>query len=79
MGKTWPNINEYARNMIAKQHMYFVATAPLSPTGHINVSPKGHATVTFSIISNTQVAFLDLTGSGVETISHVKVGQDKTL
>eukprot|EP00775_Hariotina_reticulata_P003232 gene3232-3509_t len=72
MGKTWPKINDYARNMIAKQHMYFVATAPLSPSGHINVSPKGHATATFSIISDTQVAFLDLTGSGVETISHVK-------
>jgi hypothetical protein len=54
---------------IIAQPMFFVGTAPLSPAGHINVSPKGLAT--FRVISPTRVAYLDLTGSGNETAAHV--------
>mmetsp|Transcript_7470 Transcript_7470/g.16205 ORF Transcript_7470/g.16205 Transcript_7470/m.16205 type:complete len:94 (-) Transcript_7470:2-283(-) len=72
MGKTWDHISPYARKMIAKQHVFFIASAPLSGDGRVNVSPKGHPTETFTIISDNQVAFLDLTGSGIETLSHVK-------
>jgi hypothetical protein len=49
--------------------MFFVGSAPLSREGHINVSPKGLDT--FQVLSETQVAYLDLTGSGNETSAHV--------
>lgn len=57
------------REFIAKQPMFFVATAPLNPTGHVNVSPKGYDS--FRVFSATEVGYLDLTGSGNETASHV--------
>ena len=52
----------------AAQPMFFVATAP-SEGGHVNLSPKGHDTL--RVLSPTRVAYLDLTGSGVETIAHL--------
>ncbi|KAF6254894.1 hypothetical protein COO60DRAFT_276843 [Scenedesmus sp. NREL 46B-D3] len=72
MGQHWQAINPFARKLIARQRLFFVASAPLSSDGHVNVSPKGHASETFAIINNNQVAFLDLSGSGVETIAHVR-------
>jgi hypothetical protein len=53
----------------AAQPMFFVATAP-SAGGHVNLSPKGHDTL--RVLSPTRVAYLDLTGSGIETISHLR-------
>lgn len=50
--------------------MYFVATAPLDGDGHLNCSPKGLDT--FTVIDGRTVAYLDLTGSGVETIAHLR-------
>ena len=50
--------------------MFFVATAPLSGDGLVNCSPKGMDS--FRILGPTTVAYLDLTGSGVETIAHLK-------
>lgn len=73
MGQHWQAINPFARKLISKQHLFFIATAPLSSDGHVNLSPKGHAAETFAIINDNRVAFLDLTGSGVETIAHVRV------
>jgi len=49
--------------------MLFVGTAPLSPAGHINISPKGGQH--FGIPSPTQFWFMDLTGSGIETTAHL--------
>ncbi len=54
---------------IAAQPMYFVATAPLAGDGHVNLSPKGLDT--FRVLGPTEVAYLDLTGSGNETAAHV--------
>jgi hypothetical protein len=54
---------------IAKQHMFFVATAP-SEGGRINLSPKGLDT--FRVIDESRVAYLDLTGSGNETAAHLE-------
>jgi hypothetical protein len=54
---------------IEAQHVFFVATAPSGAEGHVNLSPKGHDT--FRILDERTVAYLDLTGSGVETIAHV--------
>ncbi len=59
------------RTFIAKQRMFFVATAPLSGDGLINLSPKG-LDGTFAIIDERTVAYLDLTGSGVETLAHLR-------
>jgi hypothetical protein len=51
------------------QPLFFVATAPSGSDGHVNLSPKGLDTL--RILSPTRVAYLDLTGSGVETIAHL--------
>jgi hypothetical protein len=51
--------------------MFFVATAPSGPGGHVNVSPKGHA-ATFAVLDERTVAYLDLTGSGAETVAHLR-------
>ncbi|MEM9415899.1 MAG: pyridoxamine 5'-phosphate oxidase family protein [Planctomycetota bacterium] len=64
-------LTERDRAFIAKQRMFFVATAPLSADGLVNVSPKG-LDGTFAVIDDTTVAYLDLTGSGVETIAHLR-------
>ncbi len=48
-----------------------VATAPNDPDGHVNVSPKGGRD-TFQIVDPATFAYLDLLGSGIETISHVR-------
>ena len=50
--------------------MFFVATAPLDARGHVNLSPKGLDT--FRILGPRSVAYLDVFGSGVETIAHVR-------
>ncbi len=70
MGKLFTEINDDLRGFIAQQKMFFVASAPLSVDGHINLSPKGLDT--FRILGPTTVAYLDLTGSGVETIAHLR-------
>ncbi|MBX2851856.1 MAG: pyridoxamine 5'-phosphate oxidase family protein [Phycisphaeraceae bacterium] len=59
------------RVFITKQRMFFVATAPLSGEGLINLSPKG-LDGTFAIIDKRTVAYLDLTGSGIETLAHLR-------
>ena len=59
------------------QKMFFVATAPLAADGHVNVSPKGYDT--FSIIDPLTVAYLDIGGSGIETLSHVQENKRITL
>jgi len=70
MGKVRATIDEAATRFIQAQHMFFVATAPLDRYGHINLSPKGLDS--FRILGPSTVAYLDLTGSGVETIAHLK-------
>jgi hypothetical protein len=70
MGRIRAAIDEAAKNFIEAQHMFFVASAPLDANGHINLSPKGLDS--FRILSESTVAYLDLTGSGIETVAHVK-------
>jgi hypothetical protein len=64
-----PRITPETEEFIRAQAVFFVATAPLSGDGHINLSPKGLDTL--RIISETRIAYLDLTGSGNETAAHV--------
>jgi hypothetical protein len=70
MGKHWDELPEGMQRFISKQKVFFVATAP-SSEGHINVSPKGYGN-TFALINSKKVAFLDLAGSGIETLAHVQ-------
>ena len=70
MGKIHPTIDDSIREFIDAQPLFFVATAPLDSAGHVNVSPKGLDT--FRVLGPTIVAYLDLTGSGIETVSHLK-------
>ncbi|MCS7069895.1 MAG: pyridoxamine 5'-phosphate oxidase family protein [Anaerolinea sp.] len=69
MGKVFDHITEEHRQVIAAQKIFFVATAPLSADGHINLSPKGMDT--FRVLNSDTVAYLDLTGSGNETSAHL--------
>ncbi|MFE3453722.1 pyridoxamine 5'-phosphate oxidase family protein [Nonomuraea sp. NPDC059194] len=70
MGKIYERLTDRLREFISTQPVYFVATAPESG-GHVNVSPKGYAD-TFSVLDDLTVAYLDLDGSGVETIAHLR-------
>jgi hypothetical protein len=70
VAKLHESIDERLQAFIAEQPMFFVATAPDSG-GHVNVSPKGYQD-TFSVIDEKTVAYLDLYGSGSETIAHLR-------
>jgi hypothetical protein len=69
MGKVHDEITSELKEFILAQSLFFTGTAPLSATGHVNVSPKGLNT--FRVLSPRTVAYLDLTGSGNETAAHL--------
>jgi len=69
MGEFYKQISDQQATFIKKQQMYFVGTAPLSESGHINVSPKGLDS--FRVINPNQVAYLDVISSGNETSAHL--------
>jgi hypothetical protein len=69
MGKFFETIPDYLMQWIPQQKMFWVATAPLSASGHVNVSPKGGPY--FGLLNDTTFWYMDLTGSGNETISHL--------
>ena len=71
MAKVFDAIDAPLREWIAKQHMFFVATAPLGADGHVNLSPKGPIG-TFRVLDGHTVAYLDMIGSGAETIAHLR-------
>jgi hypothetical protein len=70
MGKIYDVIDETLGAFIARQHVFFVATAPRADDGLLNVSPKGGDS--FRVLGPRVVAYRDLTGSGVETIAHIR-------
>src|SRR5947199_4995199 len=70
MGKVLDEIGPDLAEWIAEQPMFFVATAPTGAGGHVNVSPKGLNGL--AILGPRRIAYLDLTGSGVETIAHLR-------
>jgi hypothetical protein len=69
MGAAFASISDDLAQWIAAQPMFFVATAP-EQGGHVNVSPKGYDTL--RVLGPNRVAYLDLTGSGIETIAHLR-------
>ena len=70
MGKVYPEIDKRLTAFIERQQMFFVATAPLGSEGYINVSPKGLES--FRILGPRSVGYVDLVGSGAETIAHLR-------
>ena len=70
MGKIHGAIDDGLADFIRAQRVFFVTTAPLARNGLLNLSPKGLDT--FAILEPHTVAYLDLTGSGVETIAHLR-------
>jgi hypothetical protein len=70
MSKAIETINPELAGWISRQKIFFVATAPLAADGHVNCSPKGGDC--FRIFSPMSAGYLDYTGSGAETIAHLK-------
>ena len=70
MGKQFEALLPEHEAFIAKQHIFFVGSAPLSEEGHVNLSPKGYDSL--RVLSPNRVAYLDLTGSGNETSAHIR-------
>ncbi len=71
MGKVFEGIDTHLERWIAAQSVFFVGTAPLDPDGHVNVSPKGPIE-SLRVLGPLQVAYLDVVGSGAETIAHLR-------
>ncbi len=70
MGEHGAGIDAEVAEFLGRQRVFFVATAPLAAQGRVNLSPKGLDS--FRIIDPRTVAYLDLTGSGVETVAHLR-------
>jgi hypothetical protein len=75
MGKVYAELDDRLTKFIARQPVFFVATAPCLSAdgdgGHVNVSPKGYRD-TFAVLGPRTVAYVDLTGSGAETAAHLR-------
>ncbi|PPG67031.1 pyridoxamine 5'-phosphate oxidase family protein [Rathayibacter rathayi] len=70
MAHVYDKIDESLTAWIREQPMWFVATAPLAAGGQVNRSPRGHDS--FSILGARRVGWVDYTGSGIETIAHLR-------
>jgi Pyridoxamine 5'-phosphate oxidase len=71
MARVYDGIDERLAGWIARQPLFFVGTAPAGGDGHINVSPKGPIG-SLRVIDPHTVAYLDIVGSGAETIAHLR-------
>jgi hypothetical protein len=70
VGQVFDEIDASLAAWIAEQPMWFVATAPLEADGRIHVSPRGHDSL--AVLGPHRVGWVDYTGSGVETIAHLR-------
>jgi len=77
MAETYDALDDRLTAFIKAQKLFFVATAPLSAEGCVNVSPKGYDSL--AVIDPRTVAYADLGGSGVETLAHVRENGRITL
>jgi Pyridoxamine 5'-phosphate oxidase len=71
MGRTYNVIDDRLAGWLTSQPVFFVATAPLADDGHINCSPKGNRGE-FAVLDGRRIGYFDQTGSGAETIAHLK-------
>lgn len=67
MAKLLEAISADLQRFIERQHIFFVGTAMAE--GRVNVSPKGMDT--FKVMGPNRVVWLNLTGSGNETATHI--------
>lgn len=77
MGKIYEQLDDSLVKFIQRQHLFFVGTAPTSLEGRLNLSPKGLDTL--RILGPRTVAYLDLVGSGIETLAHLRENGRLTL
>ncbi len=70
MGKLYDEITPELQDWLLQQRMFFVASAPLAGDGLVNCSPKGMDAL--RILGPREIAYLDLTGSGIETVAHLR-------
>lgn len=77
MGKEFEAIDDRLQRWIEKQRMFFVATAPLDENGHVNCSPKGLDSL--RVLGPRQLAYVDLGGSGIETVAHLRENRRITI
>jgi Pyridoxamine 5'-phosphate oxidase len=75
MGKQFPAMTPAHRDFIARQRIFFTASA--TATSRVNVSPR--PTDALRVLDERTVAFLDLTGSGSETAAHLRADGRITL
>lgn len=71
MGRTYDVIDENLASFLESQPVFFVSTAPLGAEGHLNCSPKGNRDE-LAVLDERTIAYLDQTGSGAETIAHLR-------
>ncbi len=71
MGRTYPSIDERLASFLLAQPVFFVASAPLAGDGLVNCSPKSNDGE-LAVIDPQRIGYLDRTGSGVETIAHLR-------
>ena len=71
MGRVYERIDDRIRDWVAEQPLFFTGTAPLAEDGHVNVSPKGPIG-SLRIVDDHTIAYLDVVGSGAETIAHLR-------
>jgi pyridoxamine 5'-phosphate oxidase-like protein len=71
VAKLFDEIDEKLATWIRRQRLFFVGTAPSGSGGHVNVSPKGPME-SLALVDGRTVAYLDVIGSGVETIAHLR-------
>jgi hypothetical protein len=71
VGREYELIDDHWRGWIARQPMFFVGSAPLAADGRVNVSPKGPGG-SLRVLDDRTVAYLDVIGSGAETIAHLR-------
>ncbi len=77
MGQTYDRLEDKHIAFIENQKMFFVATAPISGEGYVNLSPKGYDSL--RIVGDTCVEWVDLGGSGIETQAHIQENGRITL
>ncbi len=77
MGKVHERVDDRLEAWIARQPVFFVGTAP-TEGGRVNISPKG-LDGTLAVVDPQTIAYLDLGGSGAETIAHTRQNGRITL
>jgi len=77
LGTEFQEIDERLQQWMQRQQLFFVATAPLAADGLVNCSPKGLDTL--RVLGPKRIAYLDLGGSGIETVAHLRENRRITI